>query len=184
MIEEVIVRQWTCLITLLISLTACGLKISHDQVYKEDSRQFHSINPAFDTYIESFEEEARIMYLNDNFVIGDIPINFGDTENVQFQGVCFLYPNGDREVIVRKEWWDAVTEIKKETLIFHELGHCKLDRDHRNDSITHQSVIYQLSVMHENILNADQFSDYRPEYITELFGQNSAALEAAITQEE
>lgn len=51
-------------------------------------------------------------------------------------GVCYWMANGDREVYIDPRFWYGpyTTDLDRELLIFHELGHCDLDRDHVDPS--------------------------------------------------
>src|SRR5690606_5162811 len=91
---------------------------------------------------------------NSNFTVGDVPINFHDPEEDEYQGVCYIYSDNSREIIIRKRWWDAVNVDDRESLIYHELGHCKLDREH--DNATEQNV--KLSMMNQYIVLGTEYS--------------------------
>jgi len=40
---------------------------------------------------------------------------------------------GANDIAIDREVWDRSNESSKEWLVYHELGHCVLDRSHRND---------------------------------------------------
>lgn len=47
-------------------------------------------------------------------------------------GVC--YRNGTARAIFIKKWyWNKIDSTSRKTLLFHELGHCILDLEHRDD---------------------------------------------------
>jgi hypothetical protein len=75
----------------------------------------------------------------------DLPIVMDSTNQLEKKGVaglCQIYQNGDKKVLVSPSWWNCkqyglsgnciITrpDIEKRVLIFHELGHCLLNRDH------------------------------------------------------
>lgn len=54
-------------------------------------------------------------------------------------GVCRTWSNGDREVLINKNWWtNSGTDRSRRILIFHELGHCYFNRSH--DSTKEETV--------------------------------------------
>jgi len=46
-------------------------------------------------------------------------------------GVCFY---GPRRIELLKPFWDIASEKVREALVFHELGHCLLNLEHRNEN--------------------------------------------------
>ncbi len=47
-------------------------------------------------------------------------------------GVCRVWTNGKREVLVNRAWWNSKGTLPRRLLIYHELGHCSFDRDHED----------------------------------------------------
>jgi len=41
---------------------------------------------------------------------------------------------GDREIIIDQDFWKKSSDLKKELIVFHELGHCYLGKSHNNQS--------------------------------------------------
>lgn len=153
---------------------SCGvpLPMQEDIVVKDVGavRMFSSSDPLFSSYIEKFKQEAKSTLKVDSFDVGDIPINFGDTESDLYQGVCFVYADGEKEIIIRKSWWQEAGEDYKVSLIFHELGHCRLDRSHKDSVYTlSNGDEYKVSLMNSVILSPNDFKNFYKEYLKELF---------------
>ena len=164
--------------------TACGvpLPMQKDIVIKDIGtvRQFSTSDPVFASYVDKFQSEAKSTLSLESFEIGDIPINFGDTENELYQGVCFAYADGAKEVIVRKAWWEKASDTYKTSLLFHELGHCRLDRSHKEDVYTLENGDeYKISIMHPIILSPVDFTTYYDQYLKELFSGNDEPIISA-----
>ncbi len=164
----------------VMNLTSCGipLPLQKDLVVRDLNavRQFSTSNQAFASYVQDFELKGRIAMNDGSFSVGDIPINFGDTENDSFQGVCFEYPDGTKEIIVRKQWWDAVGEAYRESLLFHELGHCRLGRDHLDDVRQSSNDTHKISMMNSIIITPQKYNSYKEEYQRELYTYNTDEL--------
>jgi hypothetical protein len=167
---------------LLIALiSSCGipLPLQKDLVVKDRNavRQFATTAPAFNSFVDDFEIKGKAITGNANFSVGDVPINFGDTENPNFQGVCFEYPDGTKEVIIKKSWWDANNNHNyRESLIFHELGHCVLGRDHLDDTAANTEDSFKISMMNSVIVAPEDYQPHRDQYHEELFTQDYSAL--------
>ncbi len=49
-------------------------------------------------------------------------------------GQCAHDPNQPGTVIIDRAYWNIATDLEREFLVFHELGHCLLNRDHLDDA--------------------------------------------------
>ena len=158
-------------------------------VNKQGTRKFDTSDPVFDKYVARFEELGRYHTQKPFFIVGDIPINFGDTENPNYDGVCFSYANGEKEIIIKKSWWDKQEKSDKdkedskggyslirESLLFHELGHCRLGRKHE-ERMVYGNV--KRSMMSPNVVNSNDYRRYKEGYWEELFtGSTDKLLES------
>lgn len=164
----------------LFLTASCGipLPLQKDLVVKDlDAvRQFSQTDPTFASFVQEFELRGRVILNDGSFSVGDIPINFGDTENPNFQGVCFEYPDGTKEVIVKKEWWDNVNDEYRESLLFHELGHCRLGRDHLDEVVTHSGSSHKVSMMNSVIVQPNTYKNHKEQYQIELYTYNTDEL--------
>ena len=169
---------------LLVFLTNCGFipALDHQEKGPEFRRQFSVSNSVFLPFINEFEENARKELGQKDFKVVNVPINFGDTENKEFVGVCFKYSNGEKEILIKKEWWDGFggdsknSLAQKRSLIFHELGHCVLNRKHTNDLVDKDDHKIKVSLMHSSIIPGREFLEFHDEYIHELFTQDQSKL--------
>ena len=77
-------------------------------------------------YIKKFE-----MYLGKKITKSKIGLDYiydeDGTKNVTSGGVCYTIR---RIAIINIHQWPTFTEIEKERIVFHELGHCELNRGH------------------------------------------------------
>lgn len=150
------------LIFLLFLLISCNSKeeIVNKSFILDKSDQ------SFDQLKENFENEAYLRYRD--ISVEDIKIGFVESsvfeKSSNPEGVALCQRNV-QQVLVHKDLWETFSETKQEIIIFHELGHCALDRDHNNDEYLGE----KLSIMHERVLNPSTYSEYRKEYLDELF---------------
>lgn len=149
----------------MILSQSCGMLLNGDVLSQGGTRQYNTTNPEFNSQISAFVTYAKETTQNSNFKLGDIPVNFGDTTQSQFDGVCLKYSNGQREVLIKMSWWNRATPKQREVLIFHELGHCSLNRSHYDEEIDNEKV----SIMSSTVPNSNTYNDFKSEYLTELF---------------
>lgn len=88
------------------------------------------VHPDFDPYIDKFVKESRGMFLRsdiDHITMG-YKIYIGDGTI----GTCVHVPGVFTEININIEYWFSpyITNLDREALIFHELGHCALGRLH------------------------------------------------------
>ncbi|MFT6338705.1 MAG: hypothetical protein ACJATI_005482 [Halioglobus sp.] len=83
-----------------------------------------NIEPRFQKYVEDFISEANRRGMNLALEDIDISIMLGD---IDASGNCNLRNN---DVTIDEDTWSNIQEPYKTALIYHELGHCILDRRH------------------------------------------------------
>jgi len=142
------------LIFLLLS-SGCG-QIEH--------KRQNNIDPEFSRLVDLFEQEQS--------EVVDIDITFKDIDYPTV-GLCWsqTYSNGEKqgiEIEIDPDFWFASSEMKKEELLFHELGHCILNRDHE-DEMLYQRI--PKSVMYPYVFEW-AYERYRSYYVDELKNTN------------
>lgn len=87
-------------------------------------------------------------------------------------GICrgFLAPRAWREISIDIDWYKTASWADVESVVFHELGHCDLDRFHNNTVLNEESVLLERpeSIMHKYTFSDWTYKWYRKEYIKEL----------------
>lgn len=101
------------LIILMLAATSCHM----------DYGVMQEIDPATQSYVERFQRVCNIPVFS-SIVLKDMPDGyFGHCKN--------FGPNSNLNVVyVNRIFWSMATDIQKEIVMFHELGHCVLDRRH------------------------------------------------------
>jgi hypothetical protein len=130
----------------LVMLSGCG-------------RNF--VDPALAPYVQRFEAAGglQIRYLN---------IHFGSLPSKE-EGLCSHFPSP--EVTIDSTAWQGLSEVQREVVVFHELGHCILGRGHLAETLPGGFVA---SVMFPQVsIGIDQpyYQEHRQAYIDELFGK-------------
>lgn len=167
-------------LTLILTFAGCGMpfggKKDFVRVEGVNTKRHGSTDPVFSSYVEQFEEKAKKETSNQNFKVGDIPINFGDTTDPSYDGVCLVYDDGTKEVIIKKSWWENRNLVSRRVMIFHELGHCRLGRKHDSSTVEVDGKQVKTSIMHPEIPDDTTFGMNQEGYLTELFTQSKNRL--------
>lgn len=94
-----------------------------------------AIDPDLLPYIESFILEANERDINLSIDSLGIEIKFENISDPSVIGRCRRDENGNNESIaVDPIYWKQSTELEKEYVMYHELGHCVLNRPHTTAS--------------------------------------------------
>ena len=129
------------------SITGCG--------QQHESSTF-TINEDFQNYVSLFEQETEEKVR--------IDIDYNKLE-YPIVGVCITYTNDYKEIQIDPDGWIQFDENYREELIFHELGHCILGRDHDSNLIS--SIRVPKSIMYPYIFG-NAYSRYKNYYLDEI----------------
>ena len=156
---------------LLLLFVGCSQKV--DFLEKKEPYIRRASNPVFNPYILQFRRNMKVQ--KGIAVVITTPIFFGKlkTPNV---GMCYYYGNfKNTEIAIDRKYWITLTELQKQTLIDHELGHCVLKRKH-NDKETDcpESVMRSYTFSEDEIQRC--YVPRNGEYQKELFRQTEEKL--------
>ncbi len=130
------------------------------------------INEEMAPYFETFKEEAAkrgIIFDNSIEKIEGFLEFLPKESNL---GVCKSYTDGSSEIIIDKPYWRVSTNLQREHIMFHELGHCFLNLGHDDSKDDNGDCV---SIMASTIGGGDCLTNYnqfnRDSLITELFSK-------------
>lgn len=128
----------------------------------------HYIDNRLRPYFNAFKEEAATRGMDIDFRLLKVD---GYIQSIPEQGVagqCQTNTNNTTAVVVQPLYWDNINEFDKEFLIFHELGHCVLKREHLDEANPDGTCV---SIMNSGGIFCDinYNSRTRDQYIDELF---------------
>lgn len=132
--------------------------------------QYANVDPALWSFYSAFETEAKLRGLD--FDLNALQISGEIMEILQenVAGSCRFGSQINNEVTIDLGFWNSSSSILKEFVIFHELGHCVLLRDHDESTDVNGRC---LSIMRSGTTNCrDSYSTQnRDQFIDELFFQ-------------
>ncbi len=118
----------TIVFSLLITLVACG-KDTEIQLNKE----YQGVDVELWSYFEKFEKEAAERGVKIDLAVAGIT---GTIEKIHAHGtvgLCNHRLDQPNHVIIDLNFWASASDNSKEMIIFHELGHCYLERSHNDN---------------------------------------------------
>lgn len=99
-----------------------------------DGEGYRRVDEVLWAYWASFEEEAALRGKTVDLKLSGIE---GDIEALPEEGVAgqcsYGYVAGKR-IVIDREFWDRANTNWRELVVFHELGHCYLERGHREEA--------------------------------------------------
>lgn len=100
-------------------------------VVLDDERTFSGVDERLWPFFIRFEERAAERGVSIDLVREGITgvIEEIDTDNVA--GSCNFNRRAANHVMIDADFWERASILNKEFVVFHELGHCSLLRDHR-----------------------------------------------------
>ena len=150
------------LLFLSLSLLFVGCGTAHVEVLSVDSQ--------FKPYLNEFEGMSKVegtQITTKNLIIQMVP-SIDDTLTV---GYCETADGQTPKIVVSQAWWTNLSDYEKEMLMFHELGHCLLNRNHR--ATAYLNMPY--SVMTPMLFNTSVYQANFTQYMFELFHSQDLA---------
>lgn len=136
-----------------------------------------SVDEETKTIVEEFTKQAnkRFLYPDMSRLTVEIKDNIEDlSEEKNFVTVGICYTNTiinitGPYIVLRRKSWNYLTPVEREQLLFHELGHCILEREHDETKIEFRGRRIPTSIMYPHILDEIDYREDRERYIDELF---------------
>ena len=135
----------------------------------EQVKTYSNVSPNLWNYFQRFEEEA----LSRGFFVDlnqqELTAEIMEISEEGVAGTCTYSSLAPNHIVIDQSFWNQSGDLFREMVIFHELGHCVLFRDHREDAFANGACA---SIMRSGIGGC--FDNYqqatRTYYLDELFG--------------
>ena len=149
-----VLARWLLFATFSLTLAACG-------------QPTHEVR-GFDRYVQKFAEESARH--RRGVSTDDLIVRFDQLEAGR-SGLCRRGFGTTPTVMLDAAYWNTTAEPGREALIFHELGHCLLDQEHRNGkrSFDDDPDPVPVSIMNSTVLESEVYTKHREDYLNELF---------------
>lgn len=127
----------------------------------EPDQTFEIIEDVFIPYVAEFEKLGDLYAAHVSIQFGEIK---QDNEGGTILAYCYYSTNN---IVVNPKSWVTLSAHAKEILIFHELGHCVLGREHDDRLDENKCAV---TIMHSNIAPSRRcYKKKREYYLQELF---------------
>lgn len=150
--------KWYVLLlsTILLMASSCT---------KDDSK-YPNADEKLYIYFDRFIDEANARGIEVDLT--DIDGYVADIINPGTIGLCQYNDEENNEITIDKKYWNENDDLFREFVVFHELGHCKLFRDHLENE---DSDGFCVSIMASGLGGCDEnYSiETREAYLDELF---------------
>lgn len=152
-----------------ILITSCDID-SFVSAPEPEQIQFADVDRALWPYFQAFQEEGERRGVSIDLAISNISGEIAVIEEEGVAGTCLYGSHITNHVTIDQAYWLRARDIEREYVVFHELGHCFLLRDH-NDDFDRNGIC--VSVMHSGLTscrNAYNITN-RDYYLDELFSE-------------
>lgn len=99
------------------------------------TKSYPGVNQELWVYFQRFEEEAEARGVAIDLRANKITGVINEISEDRVLGQCNFNPNRPNHLIIDKTFWTSASERFREFVVFHELGHCSLFREHREDTL-------------------------------------------------
>ena len=133
-----------------------------------EATAYEGVDEALWDYFHRFEEAGKARGLDINIRTLGITGHLEAIDEGNVVGTCSYGGRRPNHVTIDTEFWAGSTDLLKEFVVFHELGHCYLSRGHNDESLNNGSCV---SIMASGVGDCrDNYrSSTRTYYLDELF---------------
>lgn len=152
---------------LIAALTSCGTRDDYPV----------TVDGEIDVYFARFTEATNIPVVGISAGFTDLPgTDVGRCTVTEHRdwSTGVLISNTERVITADIEQWASASDLRREEIIYHEIGHCLLGRGHDDRTYLNSGVPTPVSVMHPLAFgDMPVYSEQHEYYLNELTGGNS-----------
>lgn len=124
------------LIGLLVGCQSSDEIITTTEPITSATKTYPGVTQGLWVYFQRFEEEATKRGVKVDLVAAHITGVIEEIPEDRVLGQCNFNPKSPNHLTVDKTFWNTASDRFREFVVFHELGHCALFRDHREDTLS------------------------------------------------
>ncbi len=116
------------------------------------SKSYPNVDQALWEHFEAFEDAAAARGFNVDLTRTNIYGSIEDIDDGNVVGTCsYGGRQNHKDVIIDASFWKRASHLSREYIVFHELGHCYLFRDHREACLQNRTWA---SIMRSGTINS------------------------------
>jgi hypothetical protein len=116
--------KWILLLSVLTGFWSCN----------KDSSLDLFVDPSLQEYFDRFVVEGAARGVTVDYTASRISGYLKIITQPNVIGQCAHSDSKPNTVIIDKIYWSTASDLEKEFVVFHELGHCVLNREHLDDA--------------------------------------------------
>jgi len=134
----------------------------------EERKSYANVPVALWDYFQRFEEEAALRGETIDLNAKNLTAEIMEISENGVAGTCSYNSHAPNHIVIDETFFNQTSDLYKEMVIFHELGHCVLFRGHREATYTDGTCA---SIMRSGVQGCvDNYrSATRATYLNELF---------------
>jgi len=138
-INQFSIRKSICTILTLLVISACSedreiFEQAEEQEIPEEPIGYANVDEALWIYFERFEEEAASRGVTIDIRSESITGKISEIHDEHVAGTCNYNYRTPNKVTVDLGFWSRSGDRYREFVVFHELGHCVLYREHKENA--------------------------------------------------
>lgn len=97
-------------------------------------KEYPGVDAELWMYFQRFEMAAAERGVEIDLIARGITGSIEDIDMDNVVGICNHNPNSPNHVTIDETFWMRSSSLRKEMIIFHELGHCYMNLGHRDEA--------------------------------------------------
>ena len=159
------------LLSTLISFSSCLDELANEEM-QEVEIGYADVDQRLWEYYQIFEEEGRRRGIEVDLTATPISAEIDAIHENNVIGTCQYGRFFNNHITIDDAFWARSSVLGKEFVVFHELGHCFLNRDHKEDS-TSDGLCVSLMRSGTGGCNDAYNTRNREYYLDELFSESN-----------
>lgn len=132
--------KWARFVSILIAASILGFsacEVEQEVIFVVEA----PLQPYFDRFIN----EAGNRGIDVAYATSQVEARVGEITQPNVIGQCSWDQTHQHSIVVDQDYWRGANDLQREFLIFHELGHCVLGRDHVDNSDAQGNCVSMMS---------------------------------------
>ncbi|MBO3697200.1 hypothetical protein [Roseivirga sp. E12] len=96
-----------------------------------DPESYPGVDSRLWYFFDAFEREAKSRGIEVDLRASGLTGQIGNIDGANVAGGCNFHSSRPNEIILDSTFWSTLSFLQREMIVFHELGHCVLYREHR-----------------------------------------------------
>jgi len=155
----------------ILSLFSCLDEFENSDSSQPTNEGYEDVDSRLWSYYDIFQEEGKKRGIDVDLLSARISGEIAEIDENNVIGTCQYGGFSTNHITIDNVFWSRSSNLSREFVVFHELGHCFLDRGHKEDS-TSEGLCVSLMRSGNGGCTDAYSSRNREYYLDELFSQS------------